>query len=424
MTVENLAIVSGAAAPAAVAAPQRVTRRCRTSSSSRTRLASRRRRSRARSSSPASACWSRVRRNVLVGRTGVDAGSGERPRPLRGRPARRGQRRRRARPRRSTSAAARPTSTPAASSATRCSRRTTAASSRPARSRPAARSTSSATRSPRAATGSSSAPTRRSTRTRSTSSGDRGPGTDGIVVAAGGFAVAPGHVRITGNRVHDRTGTGIALRTPVRTFMVKENIVARRRRGDRDRGQGRRRARRRRQQRGLRRRRRARAPLAPVGILLMRATSAGVAGNTVARVGLGAPSARVRAGIPVLAVDDVHVSGNVVEEIGPPRAASSGSRPASSSAARSTPSRSRQLVALQHRPQPPAEGEWFALLVQSAGASNVAHLGGGKAVVPRERRRRRAHERLGVPRGRAGDHAGVGSNTLPAAARCRRASCA
>jgi hypothetical protein len=51
-------------------------------------------------------------------------------------------------------------------------------------------------------------------------------GSDGIVVAAGGFPAAPGHVRITGNRVHDRAGTGIALRTAVRTFMVKENIVA------------------------------------------------------------------------------------------------------------------------------------------------------------------------------------------------------
>src|SRR5262245_24673981 len=53
----------------------------------------------------------------------------------------------------------------------------------------------------------------------------RGTGGDGIVVASGAFKQAPGHVRITGNRVHDRSGTGIALRTPVQTWIVKENVV-------------------------------------------------------------------------------------------------------------------------------------------------------------------------------------------------------
>ena len=48
------------------------------------------------------------------------------------------------------------------------------------------------------------------------------------------------------------------------------------------------------------------------------AASAGVVGNTVARVGLAAPEARVRAGILALGVDDAHVSGNVVDAIGPP----------------------------------------------------------------------------------------------------------
>ena len=32
-------------------------------------------------------------------------------------------------------------------------------------------------------------------------------------------------MRVTGNRVHDRAGTGIALRTPVQTWIVKENVV-------------------------------------------------------------------------------------------------------------------------------------------------------------------------------------------------------
>ena len=100
-----------------------------------------------------------------------------------------------------------------------------AESSRPARSRPAPRSTSSATRSRRAATGIVVGPDATVDSNAVNKLGDN-PGTDGIVVAAGAFAAAPGHVRITGNRVHDRAGHGIALLTAVRTFMVKENIVA------------------------------------------------------------------------------------------------------------------------------------------------------------------------------------------------------
>ena len=228
------------------------------------------------------------------------------------------------------------------------------------------------------------------------------PGTDGIVVAAGAFAAAPGHVRITGNRVHDRAGHGIALLTPVRTFMVKENIVADvgdgiviEGKGSAERiavdnnevfdvaaaAEG--------------------SPLAPVGILLTNATSAGVVGNTVARVGLGAPDARLRAGIAVLAVDDVHVSGNVVEEIGRPRRLPRlrGRHP------RQRPVQRRvgvgQLVALQRG----ADRADRRRMVRARG-----RVGGWRPRRPRRRkgrrargqRRRRAHERLGLLRRRAG----------------------
>jgi hypothetical protein len=140
-------------------------------------------------------------------------------------------------------------------------------------------------------------------------------GSDGIVVAAGGFPAAPGHVRITGNRLHDRAGTGIALRTAVRTFMVKENIVADVGAGIAIEGKG-----------SAERVAVDNNELFDVaakegtatalGILLTHAVSAGVVGNTVSRVGQGASSAGIRVGIGVLAVDDIHVSGNVVDEIG------------------------------------------------------------------------------------------------------------
>ena len=74
---------------------------------------------------------------------------------------------------------------------------------------------------------------------------------------------------------------------------------------------------------------------------LTSATSAAVVGNTVARVGLGAPDARLRAGIARARVDDVHVSGNVVEEIGPPDGFLGVRRRHRRRSARSTPPRSR-----------------------------------------------------------------------------------
>jgi hypothetical protein len=140
-------------------------------------------------------------------------------------------------------------------------------------------------------------------------------GSDGIVVAAGGFPAAPGHVRITGNRLHDRAGTGIALRTAVRTFMVKENIVADVGAGIAIEGKG--------SAERVAVDNNALFDVAAkegtataLGILLTHAVSAGVVGNTVSRVGQGASSAGIRVGIGVLAVDDIHVSGNVVDEIG------------------------------------------------------------------------------------------------------------
>ena len=251
-----------------------------------------------RSSSRASALVVALRRNVLVGRTG------DRRRRRRSTSALfaaalrdRGQRRR------SGSTAA---STSAARSAylysCRVARNEVLAATRRrdrrdrrgrARRR---RSTSSATRSRRAAPGSWSAPTRPSTRTRSTRLGDAVPGTDGIVVDAGSFTSRPGHVRITGNRVHDRAGTGIALRTAVQTWMVKENVVDERRRRDRDRGQGRGRAGRGRQQPGARRRRTHGASAAAARVRRSASCSCAparpaVVGNTVARVGLKASRA-------------------------------------------------------------------------------------------------------------------------------------
>jgi hypothetical protein len=236
-------------------------------------------------------------------------------------------------------------------------------------------------------------------------------GSDGIVVAAGGFPAAPGHVRITGNRVHDRAGTGIALRTAVRTFMVKENIVADVGAGIAIEGKG-----------SAERVAVGNNELFDVaakegtatalGILLTHAVSAGVVGNTVSRVGLGASSAGIRVGIGVLAVDDIHVSGNVVDEIGRSDGflgLASGIVVVGPFEAVSVSDNSSRFSAQRAAP---TDGSWNALLIQSAGAGNLVHFGAGKAVVPVTGGAVVLTTGWAFAAAARSDHAGVASNTL------------
>jgi hypothetical protein len=217
-------------------------------------------------------------------------------------------------------------------------------------------------------------------------------------------------VRITGNRVHDRAGTAIALRTAVRSFMVKENVVANIGAGIAVQGRG------------------ASERVAvdnnevfdvvgardgvgsAIGILLMRAASIAAVGNTVARVGLTQQDTLIRAGIVVLAADDIRVSGNAVDDIGPPDGFVGVALgigvvgPFSAASVIDNSSRfSAQRVA-------PAQGGWRALLIQSA-TSGLVSFGktaavavGTNAVVFTDGFAFAAPARS--------DHAGLTSNTL------------
>jgi hypothetical protein len=91
----------------------------------------------------------------------------------------------------------------------------------------------------------------------------------------------------------------------------------------------------------------------------------------------------VRAGIVAVAADDIRVTGNVVDTVGPQSEggflglaigiAVSGPFNAASVSDNSARFSADRLA--------PSEGTWTALMVMSAGASNVMRLGGGKAVV-------------------------------------------
>jgi hypothetical protein len=191
-------------------------------------------------------------------------------------------------------------------------------------------------------------------------------GTDGIVVAAGGFTAPPAHVRITGNRVHDRSGTGIALRTAVRTWIVKENVVANAGAGIAVQGNG----------------SAEHAAVdnnevldvvaaagadAAVGILLLGASSAIAVGNTVARVGLALEEAGARAGIAVLASADARVSDNVVSDIGPPGGFVGNAVGIAVVGPFNAASVSDNSSRFSSEQNAPTQGDWHALMIRSAG---------------------------------------------------------
>jgi hypothetical protein len=141
-------------------------------------------------------------------------------------------------------------------------------------------------------------------------------GADGIVVTEGGFPAPPGHIRITGNRVHDRLGRGIALETPVSTIMVKQNILS-------DVGAG------------IVMDAKAVAEHVAIdnnvitrveggkatggsvfGIAIVNAGAATIGTNSVTQVGLENVEGTARVGILALACADVHMAGNRVTDIG------------------------------------------------------------------------------------------------------------
>lgn len=144
------------------------------------------------------------------------------------------------------------------------------------------------------------------------------PGVDGIVAVAGRFDLPPGDATVVGNRVTERRGEAIALRTPVLSWTVADNVVV---------GAG----------AGIMVSERGRADRLSVagnvvrdvagvgddgrtawGIGIVGAGAVSVVDNTVTDVGLDQVEGLLRAGVLVTGSRDVRVSGNVVDRIGPP----------------------------------------------------------------------------------------------------------
>jgi Family of unknown function (DUF6519)/Right handed beta helix region len=236
-------------------------------------------------------------------------------------------------------------------------------------------------------------------------------GTDGIVIDVGSVAVQPGHVRITGNRINERAQTGIALRAPVQTFMVKQNVLDGVGYGIIVQGKGQ-------AERiavennevfdiGVQ----GDALGFGVGISLNHALSAAVSGNTVARVGTAFAEGAELAGIVVVATDDVRISGNLVEEFGAPGGGSVGAVGIAVGAPFEQASVSDNSVRFRPGSLGPTDGEWIALLIQSVAgvrssfsdAASAVPAGEGAIVVTTD---------WAFVAAKAGEHVGVASNAL------------
>lgn len=237
------------------------------------------------------------------------------------------------------------------------------------------------------------------------------PGEDGIAVEEGTLAVQPGHVRITGNRVHDRAGIGIVLRTSVRTFMVKQNVLA---------GVG----------HGIAIEEKAQAERVSVennevldvatgessqglglGIALVaRIGSAVVARNTVARVGPDFADGVRLAGIYVVGADQLRIAGNVVEEIGPQGGYAGFAAGIAVMGLFADVSVSGNHVRFGAERPGPDGGDWWALLIQSAGRERMRVA--ANAIVPLENGGVVLGPTGAFAAAARGDHVGVSANTL------------
>jgi hypothetical protein len=148
-----------------------------------------------------------------------------------------------------------------------------------------------------------------------------------------------------------------------------------------------------------------------LGIVVTRAVSAGVVGNTVARVGLTTAGARIRAGILLFAVDGARVGGNVVDTVGTPDGflgLALGIGVVGPFDDASVQDNSSRFSA--DRPGP-AQGDWYALVVSSAGGEFTS-FGGGNAVVPTPNGAVVLTGAWAFVAAARADHAGVGANSL------------
>ena len=235
-------------------------------------------------------------------------------------------------------------------------------------------------------------------------------GTDGIVVDVGTLTVQPGHVRMTGNRVNDRTGTGIALRTSVKSFMVKMNVLQTVGAGIaiEDKGQAERVAIENNElfdvatAEGNR-------PFA-IGIHVAGSRSAAIVGNTISRIGPTPQEIVEIAAILATATEDVRVTGNTVDEVGPQGGYSGFAVGIAVIGPFERASVSDNSSRFGPDAAGPQSGTWWPVLIQSAGS--VRTTVASDSVVPLDNQALAVSGKGVFAAAVRGDHATVAGNSL------------
>ena len=192
------------------------------------------------------------------------------------------------------------------------------------------------------------------------------PGGDGIVLEPGQFTLPPGHARVAGNRVTERAGEGISLRTAATSVDVVDNMVARvgtgitvsgRGMADHMRIAGNHVS----EVNGL-----TEGGLTAWGIGVTGAGSVAIVDNTVVDVGVDRVEGILRVGVLVTGSTNVRVSGNVVDRVGPPDGFVGIAGGVVVVGPFDQALAHENTVRFNGREQPPGEGLWTALLVVPA----------------------------------------------------------
>ncbi|MER6187928.1 DUF6519 domain-containing protein [Streptomyces sp. NPDC001652] len=208
----------------------------------------------------------------------------------------------------------------------------------------------------------------------------RQPGTDGIVVEEGTPA-PPGDVRITGNRVRDRSGTGIALRGPVTTFTADHNLLSAVGSGVvvEDRGAAERVVVEDNEITDVATGRSWKAPA--FGVVVARSASAAVTGNRVARLAPDLVENRTRVAILALGCADSRVCGNLVADVGPRQGFAGAALGIGVLGPFERLLVGENSVRREPGPEVQLKALWQALTVEAA-TKGPLRLGQGRAVIP------------------------------------------
>jgi hypothetical protein len=231
----------------------------------------------------------------------------------------------------------------------------------------------------------------------------------GIAITQGPIAIPAGEVQVLANRIRDRQGIGIVLETAASTFMVKQNIIDDVSNGIAIAGRGS-------AEhvaidnnivKNIGRTGKTRATTA-FGIAVTNSRYVEISSNSVTEVGAQSVTGSLRAGILTIGCRDQRVAGNVVRGVGPPEVFVGFASGILLVGPFERTSVADNSVVFNEDREFPQEGLWSALVVSSSGLPGLGNRGsvaaGNQSLV--------LTDGWGVAVAPGGGHATVSHNSL------------